>query len=208
MKELTLKEFNKLNISLTDYQKKEIENQKKLCEEINKFHPASLLFSVYENDGKLYFEWSVVQLGHDFLDLTIRYDGYRKKYDINANLHCFNNLGNNDKNNALNAFERPNKIGVPTTKKINDWISYYEKVYKALEEENKGNTEKINSFLKGLEGLPVKWSKGGKSGILVKNGIEFSFKIEDGGISQNMSLHYIVSANIETFKKLSDNKFK
>lgn len=208
MKELKEKEFNKLNISLTDYQKKEIENQKKLCEEINKFHPASLLFSIYENDGKPYFEWVAIRLDHVFLDLTIKYDGYRKKYNIGTNFWCFKELGNDNINNALNAFERPNKIGVPTTKKINDWISYYEKVYKALEEENKGAIENINSFLKSLKGLPVKWSVPNKKGTISKNGIEFTFRIGDGYIYQNIELHYSVSANIETFKKLSDNKFK
>lgn len=208
IEEIKLQEFDNLKLKLNEYQKSEIENNKKLCEEINKFYPCSLIFQVYKEEDKIYYKRSKIQLDHDFLKLSINYSHYKKKYSIGADFLCFSKLGNYRINEAYKLFDKPNNIGVASTKKIKDWIAYYENVYKALEVENKNSTEKINLFLKGLEGLPVEWSKNNKNGKLLKNGIEFSFRIENGHIFQKIELHYSVGATIEVFKQLSDNKYK
>jgi len=110
----------------------------------------------------------------------------------------------------------PKKIGIPTIKKLREW-----KDYLIIERENinKKRAEidaKIEAFLKEIEKLQYcRIDDAGTykykfSGVYVRNGIKYTYLIDErtGYISENICIHYKVSAGINSFINLSTNNYK
>lgn len=110
----------------------------------------------------------------------------------------------------------PQKIGVPTIKKLREW-----KDYLIIERENinKKRAEidaKIEAFLKEIEKLQYcRIDNAGTykykfSGVYVRNGIKYTYLIDErtGYISENIDIHYKVRAGINSFINLSTNNYK
>lgn len=209
MKTLSLQKFQSLKLQLSDYQKEAITAEEKIAKEISAFHPCEVAISVSEQDGKLYFEHTKLMLEHKTLDMTIRHDSYRKKYSIYCqNIHSLKNITHYTIQDEQKKLVEPKNIGVLTTKKIADWINYYEQLYMALEAINGGNDDRKAKFLASLKGLGVQFWNDGQKGEVIKNGIKFSFQIEPTYIRQTIEVHYECESNLETFLKLSDNKYE
>jgi hypothetical protein len=205
MKCVTLEEFMKLKIK-TD---KDFEKTEALCVEVFKFHPAKIMVCLDEYDGQTSFHSAEVRLLHADIEITVRHDEYRKKYHIIANMERnFKNINHYTIEEVKKDLNRPNDIGVLSSKKILEWINYYEAIYSRLYRKDKENGSEKDLFLKSLDGLPVEWSKDKKQGWIVRNGIKFSFTIGETYVSEKMEIDYSVSTSIATFKKLSDNKYK
>lgn len=212
-KELTLKEFRSLNLNLNNYNEKEIKLQIEEAETVNKFHPAYPVFSVEQLEDKTGFsyKYSHIKLVTP-LDCRISYSSYHKKWNIGCwsyGYHTgdFQNINSNTITQAEQKFKRPQNIGVLTTKKINEWINFFTAVYKELAVIDQKNKEVKETFLKSLDGLTVNWSKDNTSGRIVKNGLEYRFEIEPTYISERILLNITGKSDLNTFIKLSDNKY-
>ena len=170
-----------------------------MANEISKFYPCLVIHDNNFNDD-------FILLNHDYLELRISKNS-KGKYSIYAyNLRDFKNIDSYDLKKAQTQFTEPNQIGVLTTKKINAWIEYFESVYNHLKSLDEKQGNEVEIFLKSIEGLPINWNYKKTGGEIIKNGIRFKFSIDNGSVSQRIELEYI-SNNLETFLKLSDNKF-
>lgn len=203
----TLTQFQTLNVKLSEYQQRDINEAVELCELIKPFYPCSVKVDVSTQEGQLYYQLVYVMLDGD-LNLSVKKS--KDKFVINCYfaLDTIRNVSGYTRNEVYKQVPEPVKIGVLSTKKIQAWVDYYTEVYRRLLSIDSENQNKKAAFLKSIEGLPVEWFNNNKSGTLVKNGIEYTFKIEDEYVSENIKLHYSVYATLDNFLKLSDNKFK
>jgi len=208
MKKLTETEFKALNLNIgNEYHRERINAAIKQVEEFNTFIPCEIEFSLSEQDSGLYFEYTEIKI-IDPLHFIINFDSYRKKYTI----YCrsidkdFKNINHYTIQEAKKNIQEPKKIGVLTTKKINEWLNYYRQLYAALKVIDEQNSDKVKEFLKSIEGQPVRWFNNNKSGEIVKNGLLFKFKIEETYISTSIEVHYKTGSELNDFLKLADNK--
>lgn len=202
-------EFLNAGFSIAEYKSKAIEEAKALQLQVSEFYPCEIFYTCSEQDGKLYFEYANVRLTHPTLNLEIGHSSYNKKYSIVC--RSFSDLKNTNYNTVemcKKDLTEPNNIGKLNAKKILAWVNYYEEIYKRLKVVNDKNGSVKDDFLKSIEGLPVKWDREKKSGRIVINGIEFTFSIGETYISQNLAVHYSVSANVQEFLQLSNNQWK
>jgi hypothetical protein len=61
-------------------------------------------------------------------------------------------------------------------------------------------------FLESIKNENVSWNSDKKSGYILKNGIRYIFKIEQGFIQEKLEIDWNVKNTFESFKLLSDNK--
>ena len=93
-------------------------------------------------------------------------------------------------------------------KKINDWINYYTQIYRQVEQENVENSKKVADFLKSIENEPVRWEGNNHSkGTIIRNGLRFTFYIEEGHLYFELSLSYRGTADYDTFRLIADNRY-
>lgn len=208
-KTLTLAEFTALNLTIdNDYRNSEIQYAKNKAEEWSKFIPCEPLFIVDEEEGQNYFQYAEIKIV-DPLQFVIKYESYRKKFHI----YCrsidldFKNIDRYTIERERKKLTEPNQIGVLTTKKINDWLNYYRELHKALSEINKANSNEIETFLKSIEGLSVKWWNNKKQGEIVMGGLVFKFHIHETYVSTEIEKHYETGRDLQTFLKLSKNHY-
>lgn len=208
MKNYKLSEIDKFNFDLGEYQEKDIEKAVNLSNEVSKFFPSEVCFTTSLQDEKEYFEHTFVRLIHPEMFISISYDDYRKKYNIYLREY-FHDLSTHQNSEIERSFEKPRNIGVLNAKKITDWVNYWESVYEACTNLRKANNSKETAFLKELEnsGLEIRWDRNKKSGEIVKNGIEYSFSIQNGRISQKISINYKVDNDLKSFIALSTNNY-
>jgi hypothetical protein len=193
-------EFNALNLTLNDYQKSRILSAQNLRTDVAKFYPCELSFRV--QDGR-YFEMVDVVLERDTIRIEVSYRD--KFYTITSSDYSnFKNMSNWDRRKIRDDVEAPNRVGVLSTKKIQDWIIYHENIYNKVKAISEENTAKIDDFLKSIEPLPFTYRDGKNRGEIVKNNIRFSYSISEGCISKNLEL-ISTTATIKNFLKLSDN---
>ena len=144
-----------------------------------------------------------VVLKHDTLRIEVSHRD--KVYSITSGDYSkFKNISNWDRRKIKDDVEAPNRIGVLSTKKIQDWIIYHENIYNKVKAISDENTAKIDDFLKSIEPLPFTYRDGKLRGEIVKNNIRFSYYISDGCISKSLEL-ISTTATIKNFLKLSDN---
>lgn len=205
MKWIELEEFLKLKIEPD----RDFETLESLVIEVFKYFPAKIMVRLDEHEGKKYYQYGEVRLLHPDIHMSVKYDQYRKKYHITADMReHFQNITTDTVNSVKSDLNKPNEIGVLSAKKILEWVHYYEAIYSRIFRKDQENGSAKAAFLKSIEGLPVKWSHDKKQGSIVKNGVEFSFTIGDTYVSKKLELHYSVDASLESFKALADNKYK
>jgi len=205
---LSLGEFKKLDIANDVLSSTLFESTEKLAKEVSEFYPATIVFDVYEHEGKKHYNNMLIQLENDLCPLYIWYYNYRKRYSVFCPaISSFENVEGSTATRLLNEIDAPVTMGKLSTKKITDWINYYNLGYSKAVELDKANKAKKDAFLKSLEGENVRWIKDGKNGEIVKNGIEFSFCIQTEYVTKKIQIYYEVPNSLESFKALSDNKY-
>lgn len=209
---LTQSEIQEKGLILSEYNLKGIESEERVLSDVLKFYPLATIEHIFELEENYHYQYSIIYLVKNAdLHITIKFDKYRKKYFVGRQFPTFVNITHNTiqqaaQNLAARYLSEPNQMGVLSSKKIQDWIEYYTSIFEALQVENDKNKKKIEDFLDSIKDLPVTWYRGNKSGSLVKNGIEWSFTIEETYVSTSIKLHYTVDSSLETFLALSDNK--
>lgn len=206
---ITLQEALKLDF-ISDYHRNNITNSLEIFNNINKFHECDSEVSIeMTSENKYYVDYTNIFLKNDLCKIQIRYDSYRKKYSIFLN-ETFSKLTHYKITDIQKTFKAPNNIGVLSTKKLTDWVNYCQDVYKALKEENEKLTDKVEEFLKTIENENVIWfSKDNdnyKEGEIIRGGLVYKFKIDQGSITQEIKIHYKTNNTLNMFKKLSNNE--
>ena len=202
-KKLTEKEFNDLGLELNPYHQSVINYAKKLSNEVSKFYPSEVRY-ILTGDDIFVFNHCEVILTHD---LDFRVQLIKDKYQIYCqSLWEFRNVLSVSKQDEIeNSVEKPKKIGVLTTKKIQDWVNYYERVYYLMNIEKELSENKVEQFRNKLSNVPdVEWNMDKKSGYIVRNGLKYSFWIQsDGYIQEKIEVHYKTNSNFEEFERMT-----
>lgn len=211
MKYLTLEQFQN---TATEFKTLVVDKQGYINEALKfsgtiaPFYPCYPMFRVSEHKGCQYYENWNIRLMHPSLILEIRYANYNKKYFINClSIDDLQNINQRSVEHAKKYISAPNSIGVLTAKKLLQWVNYYESLYATLKTENDTNSNEIQQFIASLDGLPVKWNIDKKGGAIIKNGLEFTFSIQQKSVSTNINFYYKTGTLLGDFLKLSDNKY-
>jgi hypothetical protein len=207
-KSYTINEANKSQLS--EYQNSDLTKIIKISEEINAFYPCQvyLNFDQYDN-GEEYYKHAEIKATYKENVFFIKYLEQTKKYHIYSSelTRTFKNIDNYTISRIKENIKEPQQIGVINLKKLVNWFEYHLAVIEEAKKINEANGSEEAKFLKSIEGLPVKWDGNGKSGEILQNGILFSFIIGPTYISKKIEVNYKVSNELESFLKLSDNKY-
>jgi len=204
MQKITLVEALKQNFD-NEYQRNTLQEAKEEHVHINKFHPCETCITVTKRDNNYWLEHYSHSLKNDVCDIRIKYNKFRKKYYFHYDSN-FENVSSYIISDIEKKYEAPKNVGVLTTKKIQDWIKYNQNIYLDVKAESEKRTDNITSFLESIKGENVRFFNDGKSGEIIKNGIKYSFKIENGYVSEKIEIHYTIENSLHNFKLLADNK--
>lgn len=114
----------------------------------------------------------------------------------------------------IRKLDTSNKVKTLTKKKIDQLIAIENDYHAQMAKLEEEYTQKHIDFLQSIKNLPVTYTKDYNNNInggeITKNGIEFTFLLnQDGYIQKDIKIHYNYKVNndIDTFLKLSDNKY-
>lgn len=107
----------------------------------------------------------------------------------------------------------PNKVGTITDAKLNEWIKWLNKrrgVAQAICNERR---EGVSAFMARLNQMdPTQFDKfkvSPNGGEIVKNGLEYNFKVEpDGHIREKIEIHYRAGHDLDAFLNMAAGTFK
>lgn len=204
------KEFESLNIDLTGYFGTIVNNAKNLVSEVAPYFNCEIYYNVSgSNENGFRLDSCDVRLYHSELIFTIR--KIKNKFHIWCESLWLleDKVSRYETKEIINSLTEPKNIGVLTTKKIADWVAYYELYHAKMKEVAEKNTNGVEAFLNNMKQIPdVVWNGDGKGGCLDRNGIRYTFNTsKDGCITENVELHYKVGNDFESFKKLSNNAY-
>lgn len=195
---------------LSEYQNRDLTELIRRSEEISVFYPCQvyLNFDQYDN-GEEYYKYAEIKAIYKGTEFFIKYWGQTKKYHIYSEelTRKFKNIDNYTISRIKENIKEPQQIGVINLKKLVNWFEYHLAVIEEAKKIDEANGNEEAKFLKSIEGLPVKWDRNGKSGEILQNGILFTFSIGPTYISKKIKINYKVSNELESFLKLSDNKY-
>ncbi len=220
---LPYSEAIKLPYAYDNIYNSDLVNTQALCAEVQEFFPCEVACTVLHGTRHDFISSSeskddlcdfinnifvrLIVDGTKDLNITKNYKG---KYHIYLHdLNDFNDVVSYQQRNLLiekAGIKEPNNIGKLSTKKIQDWVDYYLAVYELISKECEQKNSEIDTFLKSLEGLDVKWYEQEKRGSIVKGGMEYSFDIKNGYVYEKLEKHYSVESNLSNFLKMSENK--
>ena len=210
MKTLSEKEFNEFNVNalFTDRAEQEKKALFPIMQEIRKFIPGAEYG--YRVIGGQYPEFYGIQI--EFTQNGIRFHLNKilkeNKYKIVPDMEHFTNVNRYDIERITNQYEKPCNIGTFTAKKVNDWINYYTLIYNQVAEEEAENAQKVADFLKSIENESIRWeAKDHSKGTITRNGLCFTFYIENGHLSYDLSLSYCGTTDYNKFRLMADNQF-
>jgi hypothetical protein len=195
-------------LDLSDYQSKGLTETIKLSEQVNQFYPCEVVLNFSEYDNKEHYEHADIKMIYKDIAFYITYWKHKKKYVIYEDtLRTFKNVDNYAIKRIKEGLDEPQNIGVLSTKKLINWFEYHIAVIEEASKYNDKNGAEKEAFLKSIEGLPVNWYNNNKQGEIVQNGIKFSFTIGETYISKKIEVYHQASNTLETFLKLSNNKY-
>lgn len=172
------------------------------------------------------FMASRIEKGENRCDFkVIFFDGvndYEIRRDYQQNIHVnrvkwgnYSHVSSSERGDLYRKYNS-NNMKVLSARKLQQKIDLENAYHNEMQEKENKAVEKQREFLESIKNLPFNYSREDyndpkseiKSGFCVQNGIEFSFELsQDGYISKKISIHYNVDNSIESFLKLSDNKY-
>lgn len=208
MENLTMTEFNALNVYPDSIRTEEITTVVSIAQQVNQYYPAEPVFDCSKTNERIYYNSCRVLLKHDEVQIFLKYESYRKKYDFFCR-DRYKHISYSLRKEAQEKVSKPNEVGVLTEKKVKDWVNYYVELHSMLRAADARGIKMEQDFKRTLEGLPVEWwNKEKKKGEIEINGIVFAFEIQEGFIRQEIKMDRLKTDNVETFLQLSDNKYK
>jgi hypothetical protein len=207
MKKYTINEVLPV-LELSDYNQKSLTEVINTSKKVSQFYPSQVILNFQEEDGKEYYQYAEIKMNYKGYDFYIKYWEQKKKFIIYEDFtRRLKNVDRYALASIKEKIQEPQQIGVLSEKKILNWFEYHLAVIQeAVKIDIEKGSEK-DAFLKSIEGLPVKWWNNGKSGEIIQNGVKFSFTISETYISKKIEIYYSVPNDLESFLKLSDNKY-
>lgn len=205
MKFLTKDQLFSKDCDLRNSTHESIAALEKLKTDLYLIHDSEIHFTAYlsETSGQYYDITPYL-----FLNEHVKVSEYKGKYRLfDVRFWGFPNVNARKKSEVENMFKVPNHIGVFTSKKVSDWLEYWDVVIAELDRLNTEKQTEIDNFLESLKGLNVVWFTPNKAGKVYLNGLSFEFTIDKGFIDKKIELSFSGGHTVETFKKLADNKY-
>jgi len=182
---ITLSEAEAQNLNISDYSYKKMNEELKELKNFDKVSKLVPLVFTSFYDDKTHFEHITVFIEYKgiLLKPCKPYNGKSYTFYLVESLHLQNF------NHNLIA---PKKVGVPTEKKLNEWLIYLQSIEALKVAKNNERNDKEKEFLSKIEksGLKVlHQSNNGKRGYIETDTLEFFFEIlNDGYINQQIRL--------------------
>ncbi len=191
--------------------KRAIQNASAVLEAVQEFVPDAALFYrvTHAADSlKNYFgEASSGFRRNGILFLVRQYFYPKAYYDLRFDWSFLRYADNYSYGKAFDKQTAPNRIGVFTRKKIDDWVEYLTQGYRSLERINAENERKVTGYRNRLEAIPdVVWEYYKNRGHITRHGLTYTFDIRQTDYSEKISLDYRCRT-LDDFLALSDNKF-
>ena len=143
---------------------------------VQKFVPEAALFYrvTHAADSlKNYFEEACTGFRRNGILFLVRQYFYPKLYyDLRFDWSLFRYADNYSYGKAFDKQSEPNRIGVFTKKKIDDWVKYLTQGFRNLERINAENERKMTGYRNRLEAIPdVVWNKDKSRGHITRHGL-------------------------------------
>lgn len=210
---LTEEEFQsrKTGMANTDKVKDSLEQIRPLYETVRKMQPdVLLLYCVSPSAVYPYF----YRLHVGFIREGIMFVLHQSYKDKKCHFEVVTTMFPEAKNSILYRLKEenpePNRIGVFTKRKIEDWITWGLKIYKALEAENEAIQRMKAEYFAKFGNEPIEWEDTERhtEGKIKRNGLVFSFHICGRNIYEKIELSLPYSkSDYDTFTRLADNRF-
>ena len=205
-KNVNLSEILELNFENNFYYSV-IERIKEEVEKINKFYPCHVIFTINqwcEDDIiKNSYNYHSIFLDNDICKIKISKNKDQYSIYLHENIE---NVSQYSIENIKKNFKKPNNIKVLNKKKLSDWVEYWNNIYLEIKKLSVKHSNIEQDFLNTIKNENVIWDRDKKSGYILRNGIRYIFKIENGFIQEKLEIDWSVKNTFETFKLLSDNK--
>lgn len=203
--------FDELLIANADKVVQKIENEGELHQMVKEFIPEAELFYQVTHDREecknLLENVSTGFRRNGILFFVRKYIYPKIHYILTCDYTVFNFTDNYSLQKAFKNLVGPNRIGVFSKSKIEDWVTYLTQGYRNLERLNAENEMRITKFRQRLESLPdVSWNEDKYQGRIVRKGLTYTFTINQAGYSECISLDYRCQS-LDDFLALSDNNF-
>ena len=141
---------------------------------------------------KNYFEEVCTGFRRNGILFLVRQYFYPKPYyDLRFDWSSFRYADNYSYSKAFDKQSEPNRIGVFTKKKIDDWVEYLTQGFRNLERIDAENERKMTGYRNRLEAIPdVAWNKDKSRGHITRHGLTYTFEIRQTDYSEKISLDY------------------
>ena len=182
-----------------------------VLEAVQEFVPEAALFyrvTHAEDSLKNYFEEACTGFRRNGILFLVRQYFYPKPYyDLRFDWSFFRYADNYSYGKAFDKQTAPNRIGVFTKKKIDDWVEYLTQGFRTLEKIDAENERIITGYRNRLETIPdVVWDYNRSRGHITRHGLTYSFEIRQTLYNERISLDDRCRT-LDDFLALSDNKF-
>ena len=187
-----------------------IQSASAVLEIVQEFVPEAALFYrvTHAADSlKNYFEEACTGFRRNGILFLVRKYTYPKTYyELRCDWSSFRYADNYSYGKAFDKQSEPNRIGVFTKKKIDDWVQYLTQGFRNLERIDAENERKMTGYRNRLEAIPdVVWNKDKSRGHIIRHGLTYTFEIRQTDYSEKIFLDYRCRT-LDDFLALSDNK--
>ena len=200
---------------MNEYQQREYDNKVKLLNELN---GMGYQFKLIENKEEPARSEIVLK---GLIPVYVNYHDYQKKYSFflrhNLLYVRYDSENRIKEELAAKGITEPQNVGVLTANKIKAWVEYLIKVYEEIHIIHTQRVAEVTAFLAEVkaQGASISDDKsefssgyGCYTGEIVRNGLEFKFKVQDEGyISKEIKVHYSVGNSLGNFLALAENKY-
>ena len=188
-----------------------IQSASAVLETVQEFVPEAALFyrvTHAADSQKNYFEEASTGFRRNSILFLVRQYFYPKPYyDLRFDWSSFRYADNYSYGKAFDKQTEPNRIGVFTRKKIDDWVEYLTQGFRTLEKINAENERIITGYRNRLETIPdVVWDYNRSRGHITRHGLTYTFDIRQTLYNERISLDDRCRT-LDDFLALSDNKF-
>lgn len=206
--------FDELLLANAEDAEKDIQQRKdshtSYLENLRKFVPdAGFFYFVSHNEETHQNSFISMSIGFRRNEILffVNIQTYPKTfYTLRLDISSFKFIDRYSLDRVLSNVPKPNRIGVLSHHKIDEWVEYNTYGYRNLEKINAENERKITSFRERLEALPdVQWDSS-SSGSIIRGGMEYKFEIYNTHYNEQILLKYSIST-LDDFLAVSNNKY-
>lgn len=210
---LTAEEFqNSIScIDRTENAPKDTEQIQPFCREIQKIIPEAAVYYCVQCGKGTYKIYCRVFVGfiRNGVTFILKKVYNENKYYLDVITSMFKEAEDSILYRIEQQYPAPNRIGVFTKRKLEDWITRGLNIYKELEAENEVIQRMKAEYLALLKGEKIQWidTERHTEGTIRRNGFIFSFSIHGRNIREEIKLCVPSGkSDYTTFTKLADNR--